>query len=145
MEAISFLRFYSPVATRVLFTVGRIPAPLACIQVRGKKQKFGGATRDPFKSLQRKLARQQQMKHAKVPLMSEERAQATRLAPIIITSIGEGLLEHKSCRHCDLCRSAGGYLYSSGKVCKGSSLHQAGTLEGCTSDVLGVSVLCRQK
>ena len=93
-----FLRLYSPVATRVLSTVGRIPSPLVSIQVRGKKQKFGGATRDPFKSLQRKLARQQQMKHAKVPLMSEERAQSTRLAPITITSIGEGLPGYECCR-----------------------------------------------
>ena len=102
-----FLRLYSPVATRVLSTVGRIPSPLVSVQVRGKKQKFGGATRDPFKSLQRKLARQQQMKHAKVPLMSEERAQSTRLAPITITSIGEGLPGHECRRMCVFVTLAG--------------------------------------
>ena len=81
------LRLYSPVAGR-LSPLARTWAPLWSAQVRGKKQKFGEATRDPFKSLQRKLGREQQRKHAKVPLMSEERAQVTRLAPITASSIG---------------------------------------------------------
>ena len=76
---------------RVFSPVGRIPAPLACTQVRGAKQKFGGATRDPFKSLQRKLVRQQQEKHAKVPLISDERTQQLQqsIAPITADSLGD--------------------------------------------------------
>ena len=140
MQAQLYLRLYSPAVTQVLSAAGRIPAPLACIQVRGKKQKFGGATRDPFKSLQRKLARRQQMKHAKVPLISEEKAQATRLAPIIITSIGKELPKHECRMTCqwDPYRSAGGYLYSTGEVCKSSTVHQTGRLEWCTSGGWGM-------
>ena len=85
------LRLYSPVTGR-LPPLARTWVPLWSAQVRGKKQKFGEATRDPFKSLQRKLGREQQRKHAKVPLMSEERAQVTRLAPITASSIGGGCL-----------------------------------------------------
>ena len=77
-------RFFPP----VLPLLGRASAPVQWNQVRGRKQKFGGSTRDPFKSLQRKLGREQQRKHAKVPLMSEERAQIRRLAPITTTSLG---------------------------------------------------------
>lgn len=80
-------RLYSPTAG-VLWPLGGIPAPLVSIQVRGKKQQFGGATRDPFKSLQRKLVRKQQRTHAKVPLVSKEREQLTRLAPVTISSVG---------------------------------------------------------
>ncbi len=57
------------------------------VQSRGKKQKFGGITRDPFKSFQQKLARQQQRKHAKIPLKSEERRQKEMLMPINMTSL----------------------------------------------------------
>lgn len=80
-------RLYSP-AAGLLWPLSRTPAPLVCIPVRGKKQQFGGATRDPFKSLQRKLVREQQRKHAKVPLVSKEREQMTRLAPVTISSVG---------------------------------------------------------
>ena len=74
---------YSPLQGRLLN-----PAlPALSVQVRGKKQ-FGGSTRDPFKSLQRKLARQHQRRHAKVPLVSEERAQMQRIAPVTISSVG---------------------------------------------------------
>ena len=82
-----FFRLFS-LSSGGLGPVRNIPPPLLCTQVRGKKQKFGGATRDPFKSLQRKLARQQQHRHAKVPLMSDERAQMNRLAPITTSSLG---------------------------------------------------------
>ena len=81
------LRLYSP-NNGVLSLLRKMPTPLVCTQVRGKKQKFGGATRDPFKSLQRKLLRSQERKHAKVPLMSEERSQIRRLVPINATSLG---------------------------------------------------------
>ena len=73
----------------VLPPLCRTLAAIQLNQVRGKKQKFGAATRDPFKSLQRKLARDQQRRHAKVPLMSEERSQIRRLAPITTTSLGQ--------------------------------------------------------
>lgn len=82
------LWLYSPATS----PIGRLSAPLVCVQVRGKKQKFGGATRDPFKSLQRKLVREEQRKHVKVPLMSDERAQIMRLAPITTNSLGENEL-----------------------------------------------------
>ena len=84
------LRLYSPLSGDLPQLLGAT-APILSIQVRGKKQKFGGSTRDPFKSLQRKLAREHQRRHAKVPLVSEERAQIQRIAPVTVTSIGQSL------------------------------------------------------
>ena len=105
--------------------LGRVPGPLQWNQVRGRKQKFGGSTRDPFKSLQRKLGREQQRKHAKVPLMSEERAQIRRLAPITTTSLGPWCIKTSLVYSGELLlyRTIGCYLRSIGKVCKRSILH----------------------
>lgn len=64
------------------------PAP-TLVQSRGKKQKFGGITRDPFKTFQKKLLRQQERRHAKIPLKSEERRQKDMLMPISMTSLSE--------------------------------------------------------
>lgn len=86
------LRLYSPLPGGLPPLLGAA-VPILSIQVRGKKQKFGGSTRDPFKSLQRKLAREHQRRHAKVPLVSEERAQIQRIAPVTVSSVGQSCHE----------------------------------------------------
>lgn len=63
-------------------------AAVLIIQTRGSKKKFGGITRDPFKTFQQKLHKQQQYKHAKAPLVSDERAQMKMDFPLNIQSLG---------------------------------------------------------
>ena len=63
-------------------------AAVLLIQTRGGKTKFGEITRDPFKTFQKKLYKQQQYKHAKTPLVSEERAQMKMEFPLNIQSVG---------------------------------------------------------
>ena len=67
----------------------RTTAAAVLIQARGKKQKFGGITRDPFKTFQKKLQRQGAQRHAKVPLKSEERGTIEMSLPINVASLGE--------------------------------------------------------
>ncbi len=53
-----------------------LPSSPPCIlvnQVRGAKQKFGGFTRDPYRTLKKKLVLKKSNKVSKVPLMSSER------------------------------------------------------------------------
>lgn len=65
---------------------------LTLAQRRGlAKQRFGGFTRDPFKTFQKKLARSQQRKHAKQPLESDERSQQNLQLPVNVQSLGESL------------------------------------------------------
>lgn len=63
-------------------------AAVLIIQTRGRKKKFGGITRDPFKTFQQKLHKQQQYKHAKAPLVSDERAQMKMDFPLNLQSLG---------------------------------------------------------
>ena len=63
-------------------------ATVLVIQTRGGKTKFGEITRDPFKTFQQKLNKQQQYKHAKTPLVSEERAQMKMDFPLNLQSLG---------------------------------------------------------
>ena len=61
----------------------------AVIQNRGGKTKYGGITRDPLIHLKQKLAQQNKRKHAKIPLMSEERKQMRVTLPINATSLSK--------------------------------------------------------
>ena len=63
-------------------------AAVLVIQTRGGKTKFGEITRDPFKTFQQKLNKQQHYKHAKAPLVSEERVQMQMDFPINLQSLG---------------------------------------------------------
>lgn len=76
-------------ACRGLPGVFRATTAACFIQTRGKKQKFGAITRDPFKTFQKKLTRQQQKKHSLKPLMSDERAQMQLEVQPNITSLGQ--------------------------------------------------------
>ena len=81
-------------------------AAVLIIQTRGSKKKFGGITRDPFKTFQQKLHKQQQYKHAKAPLVSDERAQMKMDFPLNIQSLG---------RYCLLTRPSKNRKGGSGK------------------------------
>lgn len=64
----------------------------APILARGKKSmKFGGFTRDPFKTFQNKLARMEAQKTAKTPLMSKERWERSLIYPLNVQSLGMGV------------------------------------------------------
>lgn len=64
------------------------PRSVVFVPRRGAKQKWGGITRDPFKSLQKKLQRKVTERHTKIPLKSEERAIREMHYPLNITSLG---------------------------------------------------------
>ena len=59
------------------------------IQNRGGKTKYGGITRDPLIHMKKKLAKQNQRKQSKVPLVSEERQHAMMTLPMNATSLSE--------------------------------------------------------
>ncbi len=61
---------------------------VSVVQVRGAKQKFGGLTRDPFRTLKKKLVLEKSHKVSKVPLMSSERRDNIMEFPINRTSAG---------------------------------------------------------
>ena len=65
-----------------------IPASVVFIPVRGRKQKWGGITRDPYKTLQKKLQRKSAERHTKIPLKSEERALRDMQYPLNLTTLG---------------------------------------------------------
>lgn len=71
------------------------PPNASVLQVRGAKQKFGGITRDPYRTLKKKLVLQKAQKVSKVPLMSSERRDKTVEFPINRTSSGENTGELK--------------------------------------------------
>ena len=71
---------------------GSTSAAAAFIPARGKKQDFGGFTRDPFKTFQKKLAKQQARRDEKYPLMSKERKQRNLLYPLNIQSLGRAVI-----------------------------------------------------
>lgn len=59
------------------------------VTTRGKSQTWGGITRDPYHHLRRKLAKQQQLRDKKFPLISEARQERRRDLPINVTSLGQ--------------------------------------------------------
>lgn len=59
------------------------------IQNRGGKTKYGGITRDPLIHMKQKLSKQNQRKHAKIPLVSEERKQSLITLPVKTTSLSK--------------------------------------------------------
>ncbi len=61
---------------------------MSVVQVRGAKQKFGGLTRDPYRTLKKKLVLEKSHKVSKVPLMSSERRDNIMEFPINRTSAG---------------------------------------------------------
>jgi len=65
------------------------PGVVSFVQARGAKKKFGGITRDPYKSLKRKLALAKGQKRAKIPLMSTERKDGMMEYPMNIKSPGQ--------------------------------------------------------
>ena len=73
---------------RPYLTLCRTYGPILVIPNRGSKQKWGGITRDPYKTFQHKLNRKQQENHGKLPLKSEERAQRDLLYPLNVQSLG---------------------------------------------------------
>ena len=85
--------FYAGIAARQspcrgLLAVFRATTAASFIQTRGKKQKFGGITRDPFKTFQKKLMKQQRKTHSLKPIMSEERAQMELAQKPNLSSLG---------------------------------------------------------
>lgn len=65
-----------------------LPASACVLQVRGAKKKFGGATRDPYRSLKKKLVMEKAQKVSKVPLVSSERRDKMVEFPVNRTSSG---------------------------------------------------------
>lgn len=71
-----------------LVRIARSCPGLVFVPHRGAKQKWGGITRDPYKTFQKKLDRQTFQKNVKIPLKSEERAQKELLYPLNLNSLG---------------------------------------------------------
>lgn len=68
---------------------GLLTGPYLVIPRRGGKQKWGGITRDPFKTFQKKLERKNTQMMGKMPLKSEERALRDLHYPLNFQSLGE--------------------------------------------------------
>lgn len=73
---------------------GATSATVVFVPARGKKQNFGAFTRDPFKTFQKKLAKNQNIRDSKLPLMSKEREQRSLLYPLNVQSIGKGRTQY---------------------------------------------------
>jgi hypothetical protein len=67
---------------------------IAYIPRRGAKQKWGGITRDPYKTFQKKLQRKVAARHQKIPLKSEERAVREMQYPLNINTLGQILSDY---------------------------------------------------
>lgn len=67
----------------------RNSAAIAVVQNRGGKTKYGGITRDPLIHMKKKLGKKNQLKQAKIPLVSEERKQMALTLPISTASLSK--------------------------------------------------------
>ena len=59
------------------------------VTARGRSQKWGGITQDPYQHLRKKLAKQHELSQKKFPLISQARQERRRDLPINVTSLGE--------------------------------------------------------
>ncbi len=83
------IEMHLPVRTILSSHTLRCLSPcVSVVQVRGAKQKFGGLTRDPYRTLKKKLVLEKSHKVSKVPLMSSERRDNIMEFPINRTSAG---------------------------------------------------------
>ena len=73
---------------RLSVTSANSSVPILLIPRRGGKQKWGGITRDPYKTFQKRLDRQRIYEQSKVPLKSEERALRDMDYPLNFQSLG---------------------------------------------------------
>ena len=76
----------SPCTSRSL---QHLPSSVCVLQVRGAKKKFGGITRDPYRTLKKKLVQEKARKVSKVPLVSSERREKMVEYPMNRTSSGK--------------------------------------------------------
>lgn len=104
---------------------------VALVPARGKKQKFGGFTRDPFKTFQKKLAKKEAQRTEKVPLMSRERGERMLQYPYTVTSLGTCYISLVICIYSLPCslhvhRRTSGQLCSFGEARKSSVVYSSG-------------------
>ena len=102
-------------------------AAIVHVPARGKKMKFGGITRDPYRSLKNKIAQAKAMETNKTPLMSRERKDRSLLYPFTVTSIGTTPITCVMMTSlCTLPRRVYRKVCPVGKVCQSSNLHSSG-------------------
>lgn len=76
---------------RTILLASSLPHCTSVVQVRGAKQKFGDLTRDPYRTLKKKLVLEKAQKVSKVPLMSSERREKMMEFQMNRTSSGSSL------------------------------------------------------